>query len=69
MVGDIDESGRLPGPGKFASPPAMAKTSLPSAAKVKSSSSSLRRMPVSPATIRAPKLRLMVVVRATALPA
>jgi hypothetical protein len=50
MVGDIDDSGRLPGPGRLASKPTRPKAFGAPGAAVKSSSSLLSSTPVPSAT-------------------
>ena len=50
MVGDIDDNGRLPGPGRLASKPTRPKALEAPGAAVKSSSSLLSNTPVPSAT-------------------
>src|SRR5215813_4279624 len=60
MVGLIDDSGRLYGPGAFAAPPTSPKAFGAPALAAKSSSSLLSRIPVPSATRPSPKLKLSV---------
>jgi hypothetical protein len=67
IVGVMLEIGRAPPRGRFGPRPDDANPRM-SAGVLKSSSSSFSKIPVSPATTRAPNGSLMVVVSATTLP-
>src|SRR5713101_5249795 len=69
MVGAIEESGTLPGPGAFSDPPRTSKAFITPGATAKSSISSLSTTPVPRATTHDPKGSLTLGVSATALAA
>src|SRR5713226_3140111 len=64
MVGAIEESGTLPGPGAFSDPPRTSKAFITPGATAKSSISSLSTTPVPRATTHDPKGSFTVVVSA-----